>query len=131
MSHCQRRRICCCHSRCRRVGQRKCLIDLAGHSQGSTRRHFPYWFYSYKNIFCWKFWCILCETMCYMSRSMWLLVGSYRFIACTTREFDWAWVCWGVICQCQQEHACIESGEFAWSCCITKLPVGGRKKRML
>ena len=52
------------------------------------------------------------------------LVACFRFIGCTTREFDWAWVCLGVICQCQQE-----SGEFAWSCCITKLFVGDRKHR--
>ena len=46
-------------------------------------------------------------------------------------NFNWAWVCWGVICQCQQEHTYIESGEFAWSCFITKLSVSDRKERML
>ena len=50
-----------------------------------------------------------------MSRSKWLFGWMVQVIACTTREFDWAWVCLGVICQCQQEHAYIESDEFAWS----------------
>ena len=62
---------------------------------------------------------------------MWLFGWMLQVYCMYHREFDWAWVCWGVTCQCQQEHAYIESGEFAWSCCITKLSVGDRKKRML
>ena len=54
-----------------------CLVGLAGHTQGSTRIYFLYWF-----------WCILCETMCYMSRSMWLF-GRMIQVCCMYHKGMW------------------------------------------